>query len=387
MSDTPFKQQRLAAWQPILTPTWVIGTFLIIGLIFLPVGIVLKAQSDAVAEQVIMYDGKDSLSNDCKITAANENLACTVTFTAEKDMPAPVYVYYELSNFYQNHRKYVKSLSFTQLRGEESSKSDLDNLCSPLTAVDVGGVEMQLSPCGLVANSFFNDVISINDAISTSTNDFSETGIAWSSDLESKFSQPKGFKTEPCDSCGSCPQCGQPGWCTGGKRLYSLPIIQTLPNAYTVDGAFVTSFDTNGVALTCSAYYYPDDATTHYLYESYPQIVSALVGVKDEHFIVWMRTAGLPTFRKLYGTISSNVKKGDVIAFDIMNNFNVESFTGTKSLVISTVSWFGGKNPFLGDSYIVVGAVCIALAVVFGVKHAVSPRKLGDTKFLVWKDA
>ena len=33
-------------------------------------------------------------------------------------MKAPVYVYYELDNFYQNHRRYVKSRSDSQLEGE-----------------------------------------------------------------------------------------------------------------------------------------------------------------------------------------------------------------------------------------------------------------------------
>ena len=46
--DTAFKQQRLKAWQPILTPNWVIGTFLIVGVIFVPVGLSLKAESDNV---------------------------------------------------------------------------------------------------------------------------------------------------------------------------------------------------------------------------------------------------------------------------------------------------------------------------------------------------
>jgi hypothetical protein len=56
-ADTAFKQQRLHAWQPILTPAWVIGTFLLIGCIFVPIGIVLKSQSDAVVEYTMQYDG------------------------------------------------------------------------------------------------------------------------------------------------------------------------------------------------------------------------------------------------------------------------------------------------------------------------------------------
>jgi len=28
--------------------------------------------------------------------------------TLDKDMTAPIYIYYHLTNFYQNHRRYVK---------------------------------------------------------------------------------------------------------------------------------------------------------------------------------------------------------------------------------------------------------------------------------------
>ena len=48
-------------------------------------------------------------------------------------MEGPVYVYYELSNFYQNHRRYVKSLSFKQLQGNTDPSYLSD--CTPLERV------------------------------------------------------------------------------------------------------------------------------------------------------------------------------------------------------------------------------------------------------------
>lgn len=47
---------------------------------------------------------------------------CQLTFTIDQDMEAPVYVYYGLGKFYQNHRSYVKSRSFDQLKGQVSKK-------------------------------------------------------------------------------------------------------------------------------------------------------------------------------------------------------------------------------------------------------------------------
>ncbi|KAJ2494478.1 alkylphosphocholine resistance protein lem3, partial [Coemansia sp. RSA 2049] len=37
-SNTAFKQQRLRAWQPLLTPKSVLPTFFVIGIIFAPIG-------------------------------------------------------------------------------------------------------------------------------------------------------------------------------------------------------------------------------------------------------------------------------------------------------------------------------------------------------------
>lgn len=46
--DSAFRQQKLKAWQPILTPSWVIGSFFSVGLIFVVIGFILLGASNGV---------------------------------------------------------------------------------------------------------------------------------------------------------------------------------------------------------------------------------------------------------------------------------------------------------------------------------------------------
>ena len=69
-----------------------------------------------------------------------------------------MYLYYEIKNFYQNHRRYVKSRDAAQLRGESTVGSE-----------DCGSQRFQASdttrpilPCGLSAWSMFNDTYTIS---------------------------------------------------------------------------------------------------------------------------------------------------------------------------------------------------------------------------------
>ena len=52
LTDNDFYQQRLKAWQPILTPKWVVVTFLTIGIPFVIIGFLLKNASDAVSGEL-----------------------------------------------------------------------------------------------------------------------------------------------------------------------------------------------------------------------------------------------------------------------------------------------------------------------------------------------
>lgn len=298
-ANTAFKQQRLKAWQPILTPKPVILSFLIIGIVFIPIGIGIVISSNDVIEVDVQYD------NIC-----DPGQVCNITLNVPKDMKSPVYLYYRLDNYYQNHRRYVKSRSDTQLRLTSGNTApDYDSLtdCDPyISQDDSRDINKIYFPCGLIAKSIFNDTFSLwrSDGIPVLLR---KSGIAWESDREKKFKNPPP---------------GTPG-------------IRVIPD------------------------------------------------LEDEDFIVWMRTAGLPDFKKLYRIIDEDIPQG-TYTVRVHAYYPVKSFNGKKHVVLSTTTWIGGKNPFLGYAYIVVGAICFVQGVIFGLKHKVSPRKLGDTKYLEW---
>ena len=55
-------------------------------------------------------------------------------------------------------------------------------------------------------------------------------------------------------------------------------------------------------------------------------------------------------------------------------DFPVRPYKGTKSIVISTVSWMGGKNPFLGWAYVAAAALFVLLGTIGLIRHLVKPR-------------
>lgn len=60
-------------------------------------------------------------------------------------------MYYGLTNYYQNHRRYVKSRDDEQLLGRLSVMPSSD--CTPFGYTDDG---KPIAPCGAIANSLFN---------------------------------------------------------------------------------------------------------------------------------------------------------------------------------------------------------------------------------------
>jgi len=232
------------------------------------------------------------------------NTTCVVTLDVTHKMSKTVYMYYRLENFYQNHRRYVKSRSDGQLQGSVIKTYGGLSACDPIESKDNSrNPDDFYLPCGLIAWSLFNDTFILK--YNNETVPLDKNGIAWKSDLEHKFKNP------PAD--------------TPGIRLVS--------------------------------------------------------NFTDEDFVVWMRTAGLPNFKKLYRIIHQDLEPGEYQVL-IHNTYPVHAFGGKKYIVLSTVSWIGGKNPFLGWAYIAIGILCVLLGTGFGLKHAISPRRIGDPTYM-----
>ena len=201
--------------------------------------------------------------NNTNTTNFAEMQQCFIEFDMPYDLEPTVLLYYKLTNFYQNHRRYVKSLNTDQLKGKFVSVSSLQNGdCKPLARFVNDTGTFAIYPCGLIANSLFNGVypdfavlmqcsfafIDTYSNLTLTTNPstvytFSENGIAWPGEAR-KYASTPGYSLDQIVP--------PPNW-----QLQ-------FPNGYTNDTP-------------------PPDLKA------------------NEHFQNWMRTAGLPTFTKLWG--------------------------------------------------------------------------------------
>lgn len=219
-----------------------------------------------------------------------------------------------------------------QLKGKFVSNGTLNSGdCKPLATLNGTAIY----PCGLIANSVFNDTFSNLTLTNPGSNDsgsytFSAKGIAWPGEARK-------YTADPVVS--------------GVYKSYD--DIVPPPNWLLRVG---TSYNSSNM---------PDLKT-------------------DERFQNWMRTAGLPTFTKLYGRNDNDKLVEGTYEIVIGLNFPVQQYKGTKSVVISTVSWIGGKNSFLGWAYVGAASVFVLLAIAGTVRHLVKPRRLGDMSLLSW---
>lgn len=348
--NTAFRQQRLKAWQPVLTPKSVLPLLILMACFFAPVGVGLLVSIASVQDLSINYSDCRNLASYNEYTdipkklrkyhfkkkidtqpqwmlVESNNLTeaeaiCRLKFDIPNNLKNKVLVYYKMTNFYQNHRKFVESMDYDQLKGKPLHWKDLNTNCKPLRSEG----NKSIYPCGLAANAFFNDTFQHQltriDDVDGENYTLTNQGISWSTDRHR-------FRPTRYNASDIVPP---PNW------------YKKFPNGYTQENL-------------------PDLSTW-------------------EEFHVWMRSAALPHFYKLALKNQSHELPKGTYTTDIGLNYNVTIFGGTKSYVLTTNSIIGARNYALSIVFIVVAGVSGIFAFIFLVQVIVKPHSMSDHTYL-----
>ncbi|MES1922610.1 hypothetical protein MHBO_004128, partial [Bonamia ostreae] len=132
-----------------------------------------------VIEQSIRYD---NMTN-CNIgfNEPDYGKICNFKMRINKRMQLPIYLYYQITDFYQNHYLYKSSFSAVL---EEGKLKDSYPKCHPLETLD----DKIIYPCGLLPTSIFSDKITLSQETGGRTLkvELIKNGISWKIDREGK---------------------------------------------------------------------------------------------------------------------------------------------------------------------------------------------------------
>ncbi|ODN00473.1 putative ALA-interacting subunit 4 [Orchesella cincta] len=352
---TKFSQQKLDGWEPIVTPKTIWKQLCVLGILITAMGVcMLVFDILHTSEIIIPYSSstecemvrKDIFqlnlrAADCKEKCTHvSDRICSTEFTVPFDMHTPVYIYYEITNFHQNHRLYTKSKDDHQLFGRLYDFQDQPVIpygCSPAELIDRTGKVYY--PCGAIAGSMFSDVFTLENKTGSKI-PIDETHISFTDFKKLKYAQPLGLD-DPMDYVN-----------------YK-------------NGEFIKQFT------------WPK----HWSEERWKEWFES-GGVKNPAFVNWMQPYHSSTIRKLYGSISGTVEgcqKDRVLCrgsykFAIKYRFDVDSTKpkSKKNIILATTSFFGTRNIPRAIAIISFGLIILICSVLFFVKQSFLTGKLSN---------
>jgi hypothetical protein len=327
-----FTYQQLRGYRPILTASLAMVFFAVAGSIQLGIGIPILLASIDVVQYRVRYDNAGTLANftseeRAMLVTSDDGVQYSMDIFVDKEMKGPVYVTFELGTFYQNYRRYVRSYDSQQMHDGDIFPGA--SSCEPFLYETASG-------------------------------------------LDPNASLPEQGAILPC------------GQISHSNFNDSFELSSNIPS---LD---VTIDDSNIAWTSDKTHLYGNISAVNYnLIPEYRGGSTSLVPLnEDEHWMVWQRPAAHKQANKLYGMINSDIPQGTTLTLTIFNRYNTYTFDGTKTVMLSTNSWMGGKNYVLPYIYIANGGLCYLILAVFVLSRMGScfglRREPGDLRHLSW---
>ncbi|CAL8100315.1 unnamed protein product [Orchesella dallaii] len=341
---TKFSQQKLDGWEPVVNPKTIWKQLSVLGVLVTIAGVCMLIPDIFYANEItIPY----SLASECKVVRQDINQlilrgssckekcthvsdrTCSVEFTVPFDMHTPVFIYYQITNFYQNHRIYTKSKEDPELFGRIYDSRDEPIIpygCSPAELQDRTGKVYY--PCGAVAGSMFSDVFTLENRTGASI-PIDESRISFWDFKNLKYAHPPDFDPLNYDKYKN------------GKFIQDF----TWPKQWSEE-RWKEWFESGGV--------------------------------KSSSFVNWMQPYHSSSVRKLYGSIRGHIagcqQKGVLCRgsyrLEVKYRFEVDSINGEKSMILATTSFFGTRNLTRGIATVSFGLIALICSVIFFVKQS-----------------
>ncbi|CEF70948.1 Protein of unknown function DUF284, transmembrane eukaryotic family-containing protein [Strongyloides ratti] len=337
--ESKWIQQNLPSYRPQYSFICSISLILCIAIGCLSISVIIRINLNMMEEISIDYTDcyKENKSKIVKIdekyrlsyhkTTFDEynNTICTFRLDILKEIKGNIIFQYSLHKFYQNWKSFFDDRSDYQLEGHPYSV----DACKKFKIDEQN--HLPIAPCGSVANTMFNDTFNLfmlNNENYFYPIPWNTEGIIWPTDKSKKFKNPR------------------------------IKEGQTLCDAF-----LNTSKPPNWKTEICKL----GNNDTGY-------------GFQNVDFIIWMKSAALPQFRKNYRSlvqkdeIFKNGLPAGLYQLDIKYSYNVESYNATKRFIITTNGLLPSKNNFLYKAYATITGFLFGSAIILGILEFIKKR-------------
>lgn len=269
-----------------------------------------------------------------------------------------IYFIYELNDFYQNYRRYVRSYDANQMHNGGNLPGG--SACDPyiyqgFSVNDSLPENGAILPCGQISHSNFND-----------------------SFLISMDSTPLDIDVCACLSD-----------VTGMKRIVLFMASNIIICVFTKIRVYHNMQSSNIAWKSDAEHLYGNVTSINYntnpIYRG--GNTSTLPLNENQQWMVWQRPAAHRLTNKLYGVLYTDIPEGTVVNVQVFNRYNTYSFGGEKYFKLTTNSWVGGRNLTLPILYMIAAGLSYVLAAFFFMAYHggfMKKRIPGDESRLSW---